>query len=70
VADIREVLTPHNELEEGPDGFYAVCEEALSLDAAEILAEIAAAPSVPLRPLPRPGERPRPRPLDPRVEAR
>lgn len=63
-AEVREVLQPHDDLEEGPDGFYAICEEALgpSLDA--VLAAVADHPAVPLRPLPGPGERPVPRRLE------
>lgn len=44
---LRSVLDEHNPLEEGDDGFYAVCEQLVGSDAPAVLARMQALP--PLR---------------------
>lgn len=46
VAEIRSILGPHNELEEGPGGLYAGCDELLAADAAGLLQRMIAYPAV------------------------
>jgi len=51
VTQIRSVLPPHNEREEGADGVYALCDRALGPAEAERLVEKARAfPDPPLNP--------------------
>jgi hemerythrin HHE cation binding domain-containing protein len=50
VTAIRAVLARHNPLEEGPDGVYATCERIVGEDAGALLAELRAAPEVPVAP--------------------
>ena len=40
---LREILTGHNLLEEGPDGVYAACERLTADDGGELVAALAAA---------------------------
>lgn len=49
LAALVAVLTPHNELEEEPGGFYDACDALLTGRACEIVAAMRAAPAVPLR---------------------
>jgi hypothetical protein len=48
VAALRAILAPHDALEEGPEGVYANCERLLGQDAEALLAELRAAPEVPV----------------------
>jgi hypothetical protein len=51
VAQIRFILVPHNQREEGPEGVYARCDRALGPAEAQRLVERARAlPDVPLNP--------------------
>ena len=50
IERIAAVLGPHNEAEERPDGLYAVCDELLAGEAAELLARLRSFPEVPLAP--------------------
>jgi hypothetical protein len=50
VAVIRAVLARHNPLEEGRDGVYATVERLVGEDAGALLAELRAAPEVPVAP--------------------
>jgi hypothetical protein len=50
VATLRQVLGRHNEVEEGPEGFYATCDRLLDRDVRSILGEIAAYPAVAVSP--------------------
>jgi hypothetical protein len=50
VARLLSVLGPHNELEEDPDGLYAICERVLVPRAEELVAELRAFPAPPLAP--------------------
>jgi hypothetical protein len=45
---IREILEPHNELEEGSGGLYEVCDVLLGADAEALSVRLAAMPEVPL----------------------
>jgi hypothetical protein len=44
VQTIRDILTGHNALEEGPDGLYAACDRLLAAEAGVLAAEMAAYP--------------------------
>jgi hypothetical protein len=44
VQTIRDILTSHNALEEGPDGMYATCDRLLAAEAGAVAAEIAVYP--------------------------
>lgn len=44
VETIRDVLTVHNALEEGPDGLYATCDRLLVEEADSLVARMAAQP--------------------------
>jgi hypothetical protein len=48
IACIRDVLTEHNPLEEGPGGFYEACEQLPGVDLAALIDRIRATPEVPL----------------------
>jgi hypothetical protein len=48
VARIGAVLALHNPIEEGPSGIYAACEQLAGDEAAPLLAQLQAAPPVPL----------------------
>jgi hypothetical protein len=51
VAQIRSILAPHNQREEGPEGVYARCDHALGDTDAQRLRERARAlPEIPLNP--------------------
>jgi hypothetical protein len=51
VADIRSVLTPHNQREEDPGGVYDACDTALGPEAAErLVVELTGFPEPPLKP--------------------
>ena len=47
---IRTVLTAHNPLEEGPGGVYERCEHLAGAEADALLAQLQAAPEVPVAP--------------------
>lgn len=46
VTAIREILEPHNEIEERADGVYASCDLLLGADADELVARLRAVPEV------------------------
>jgi len=48
VGVIRSILERHNEIEEGRDGLYATCDRLLGSAAADLLAQMHAAPEVPV----------------------
>ena len=48
--DIKAVLAAHNQLEEGPQGVYARCEEAIGEDIPDTLDKLRRYPAVPLAP--------------------
>jgi hemerythrin HHE cation binding domain-containing protein len=50
IASIRGVLKEHNVLEEGPGGLYETCDELAGAEAAQLLAELQAAPEVAVLP--------------------
>ena len=50
IAAIRTVLTAHNTLEEGPGGVYERCEHLAGAEADALLAQLHAAPEVPVAP--------------------
>jgi hypothetical protein len=50
IAAIRTVLTAHNTLEEGPGGVYERCEQLAGAEADALLAQLHAAPEVPVAP--------------------
>jgi hypothetical protein len=49
VRDLVALLGPHNELEEGPRGVYAACEEALGPELVAVREALTRAPEVPMR---------------------
>jgi hypothetical protein len=50
IAVIRTVLAAHNALEEGPGGVYERCEHLAGAEADALLAQLRAAPEVPVAP--------------------
>jgi Hemerythrin HHE cation binding domain len=50
IAAIRTVLVAHNALEEGPGGVYERCEQLAGAEADALLAQLQAAPAVPVAP--------------------
>jgi hypothetical protein len=50
IAAIRTVLVAHNALEEGPRGVYERCEQLAGAEADALLAQLQAAPTVPVAP--------------------
>jgi hypothetical protein len=50
IAAIRTVLAAHNALEEGPGGVYEHCEHLAGAEADVLLAQLRAAPEVPVAP--------------------
>jgi hypothetical protein len=50
VATLRHILGNHNEVEEGPEGLYAVCDRMLAGDAEPLVAQMAAYPAVTVSP--------------------
>jgi hypothetical protein len=50
IAAIRTVLAAHNALEEGPGGVYERCEQLAGAEADALLAQLRAAPEVPVAP--------------------
>src|SRR5512143_4034956 len=48
VAALRRILSTHNAVEEGPGGVYAACEQLVGADAEALLAQLRAAPEVPV----------------------
>lgn len=50
IAALRVILTAHNALEEGPGGLYETCEQLAGAEAAGLLAQLQAAPEVPVAP--------------------
>ncbi len=50
VQALRTVLAAHNQIEEGPDGLYDICERLLGAEVGAVLARLRAAPAVPVNP--------------------
>lgn len=50
LLEIRTILTPHNEAEDGPGGLYDVCDDVLGSDADSVLSRVRAYPTPRLRP--------------------
>jgi hypothetical protein len=50
IAALRAILGTHNALEEGPGGLYECCERLVGAEAEALLAELHAAPEVPVAP--------------------
>jgi Hemerythrin HHE cation binding domain len=50
IAALWVILTAHNALEEGPGGLYETCEQLAGAEAGELLAQLQAAPEVPVAP--------------------
>jgi Hemerythrin HHE cation binding domain len=50
IAAIRTVLAAHNAVEEGPGGVYERCEQLAGAEADALLAQLHAAPAVPVAP--------------------
>jgi Hemerythrin HHE cation binding domain len=50
IAALRTILVAHNALEEGPGGVYERCEELAGAEADALLAQLQAAPAVPVAP--------------------
>lgn len=48
ITTIREILVGHNQLEEGPAGVYAICEELAGAEADALLGRLRAVPEVPV----------------------
>jgi hypothetical protein len=46
VSELRSILDPHNQLEEGPGGLYAVCDDVLEQEAAQLLEQARSYPDV------------------------
>ena len=46
IASIRNILKDHNVLEEGPGGLYETCDELAGAEAAQLLAQLQAAPEL------------------------
>lgn len=46
VAEIRSILDPHNGLEEGPEGYYALCDARLAPQAEALVERMRAYPPV------------------------
>ena len=49
-AQLRDEMARHNRLEEGDSGLYAICDALAESEAEQVVARLAAAPSVPLAP--------------------
>lgn len=47
---LREILAGHNEIEEGPDGVYEMCERAVGQNVEQIMARLHSAPVVKVMP--------------------
>jgi hypothetical protein len=50
ITAIRTVLAAHNALEEGPGGVYERCEQLAGAEVDALLAQVQAAPEVPVAP--------------------
>jgi hypothetical protein len=50
IAALRTVLAAHNAVEEGPGGVYERCEQLAGAEADALLAQLQAAPAVPVAP--------------------
>jgi hypothetical protein len=50
ITALRTILAAHNVLEEGPGGVYETCEQLAGTNAHELLAQLQAAPEVPVAP--------------------
>jgi hypothetical protein len=50
IAALRAILAAHNPLEERPGGVYEVCEQLVGVEAEALLAQLRAAPEVPVAP--------------------
>ena len=48
VAALRRILSAHNAVEEGPGGVYETCEQLVGADGEALLAQLGAAPEVPV----------------------
>lgn len=46
IAALRAILAVHNTIEEGQEGVYELCEQALGKEASRVLAQLQAAPEV------------------------
>ena len=50
IAEVRSILDPHNEIEEGPDGVYGACDRLLGDELQEVLEQLKAYPPVKVAP--------------------
>jgi hypothetical protein len=50
IAALRTILAAHNRIEEGPGGVYECCEQLAGAEAEALLAQLQAAPEVPVAP--------------------
>jgi hypothetical protein len=50
IAALRAILAAHNMIEEGPGGVYELCEQLAGPEAEALLAQLHAAPEVPVAP--------------------
>jgi hypothetical protein len=50
VGELRSILEPHNEVEEGPEGLYAICDDLLAPEAGSLLERIRSYPAVKMAP--------------------
>jgi hypothetical protein len=48
ISTLRTILTAHNATEEGPEGVYETCEQLVKTEADTLLAQLRAAPEVPV----------------------
>jgi hypothetical protein len=48
IATLRTILAAHNAIEEGSEGIYATCEQLVGAEADSLLAQLYAAPEVPV----------------------
>jgi hypothetical protein len=48
ISTLRTILTAHNAIEEGPEGVYETCEQLVKIEADTLLAQLRAAPEVPM----------------------
>jgi hypothetical protein len=48
IATLRTILAAHNAVEEGPEGVYETCEQLVGVEADTLLAQLHAAPEVPV----------------------
>ena len=50
IAVLRSILNKHNEVEEGLDGLYAICDKLASAQTEDLMAKLRAAPAVAVLP--------------------